>query len=122
MNICEKILAAHSQNEVVEPGDFVECALDLVMVHEQLGGRIIPEFAKLNRDTVWDPSKIVFLLDHWTPPPDIRAAQMHQTANLFAERYNFKWNLGMRRGICHQVLPEMGFTVPWVINCRRGFS
>ena len=37
---------------------------------------------------------------------------MHQRANDFAQKYQFKWILGQRQGICHQVLPEFGFAQP----------
>lgn len=112
MNITEKILASHSSQNQVVPGDIIESSIDLVMVHEQLGGRIAPEFEKLGEKQVWDPRKIFFILDHWTPPPDMRAAKMHQIANKFAQNYKIFWNFGMREGICHQVLPEKGFAIP----------
>ena len=115
--IAEKILRAHSKEDDVAPGDFIECNIDLVMVHEQLGGRIHKEYEKLNLDTVWDPSKIVFILDHWVPAPTISAAQMHQDARAFAEKYHFIHNFGyqLNQGICHQVLPEMGFAKPGML-------
>lgn len=114
MSISDKILAAHAvpPKDEVTPGDFIQTNIDYVMVHEQLGGRIAPEYAKLNMDKIWDPERVVFILDHWVPPPDVKAAQMHQRANNFAQKYNFKWNLGQRQGICHQVLPEFGFAQP----------
>jgi homoaconitate hydratase family protein len=79
------------------------------MVHEQLGSRIAAEFEQLDNKTLMDPSKIVFILDHWVPPPDVRAAKLHQKANYFANKYKIGWNLGQNQGICHQVLPEKGF-------------
>ncbi|MHA1777310.1 MAG: 3-isopropylmalate dehydratase large subunit [Promethearchaeota archaeon] len=114
MSISDKILAAHIKlpQSKVSPGEFIQTTIDYVMVHEQLGGRIAPEYVKLNLDKVWDPEKVVFILDHWVPPPDIRAAKMHQRANDFAQKYQFKWILGQRQGICHQVLPEFGFAQP----------
>ena len=112
MSISDQIFAHHAGKRKVEPGEFIECDIDLVMVHEQLGGRIAPEYAKLQQSKVWDPEKIFYILDHWVPPPDVKAAKMHQIANTFAEEYNFRWNMGQNRGICHQVLPEMGFALP----------
>ncbi|MBY9014407.1 MAG: 3-isopropylmalate dehydratase large subunit [Candidatus Lokiarchaeota archaeon] len=113
--LAEKILKTHSNVDEISPGQFVEADIDLIMVHEQLGGRIHLEYKKLGLDTVWDPNKIFFILDHWVPAPTISAAQMHQDCRKFAEEYGFIHNMGMDKGICHQVLPEMGFARPGML-------
>jgi len=110
--IVEKILADHTSNQTISPGMFIEAKIDLVMVHEQLGGRIHKEYEKLGLNEIWDPDKVFFILDHWVPAPHISAAQMHQDCRKFAEKYKFKHDLGMDKGICHQVLPEYGFARP----------
>ena len=115
MSISNQIFAKHCNKKSLESGEFVECDIDLVMVHEQLGGRISPEFRKLGLNNLWDPSKVFYILDHWVPPPDIKAAKMHQIANKFAKDYNIKWNMGQNQGICHQVLPEKGFSRPGML-------
>ncbi|MFX1426545.1 MAG: aconitase/3-isopropylmalate dehydratase large subunit family protein [Promethearchaeota archaeon] len=113
--IAEKILLNHSNLKEIVPGQFIECEIDLIMVHEQLGGRIHKEYNKLGLDHVWDPNKIFFILDHWVPAPTISAAEMHQDCRKFAEKYKFIHNIGMNKGICHQVLPEMGFARPGML-------
>ncbi|MFX1287765.1 MAG: 3-isopropylmalate dehydratase large subunit [Promethearchaeota archaeon] len=113
--IAEKILKAHSKVREISPGQFIEADIDLIMVHEQLGGRIHLEYKKLGLNTVWDPDKIFFILDHWVPAPTVSAAQMHQDCRNFAEEYGFIHNMGMDKGICHQVLPEMGFARPGML-------
>jgi homoaconitate hydratase family protein len=113
--IAEKILLEHSDLKEISPGQFIDCNIDLLMVHEQLGGRIHKEYEKLGIDYVWDPNKIFFILDHWVPAPTISAAQMHQDCRAFAKKYNFIHNMGMDKGICHQVLPERGFSRPGML-------
>jgi len=113
--IAEKILSDHSSNKSVSPGEFIEADIDLVMVHEQLGGRIHKEYEKLGLDRVWDTEKIFFILDHWVPAPSIEAAKMHQDCRNFAKKYKFKHDLGMDKGICHQVLTELGFAKPGML-------
>ena len=115
--IAEKILLDHSYLKKITPGQFIDCDIDLIMVHEQLGGRIHKEYEKLEIDYVWDPNKIFFILDHWVPAPTISAAQMHQDCRNFAEKYKFIHNFGYQldKGICHQVLPEMGFSRPGML-------
>jgi methanogen homoaconitase large subunit len=106
---------AHSEVQEIYPEQFIDCNIDLIMVHEQLGGRIHKEYDKLGIDYVWDPNKIFFILDHWVPAPTISAAQMHQDCRIFAQKYKFIHNMGMDKGICHQVLPEMGFSRPGML-------
>ncbi len=113
--IAEKILKAHSNVKEISPGQFIEADIDLIMVHEQLGGRIHLEYEKLGIDYVWDPNKIFFILDHWVPAPTINAARMHQDCVKFAKKYNFVHNMGINKGICHQVLPELGFSRPGML-------
>ena len=91
--IAEKILLNHSNLREIVPGQFIECEIDLIMVHEQLGGRIHKEYNKLGLDHVWDPNKIFFILDHWVPAPTISAAEMHQDCRKFAEKYKFVHNI-----------------------------
>jgi homoaconitate hydratase family protein len=113
--IAEKIFQSHCSSGKVEPGQFIEAEIDLIMVHEQLGGRIHKEYEKLGLDKVWDPDKIFFILDHWVPAPSVSAAQMHKDCRKFAEKYRFIHNVGMNKGICHQVLPEMGYSRPGML-------
>ena len=115
--IAEKILKEHSNLKEISPGQFIDCDIDLIMVHEQLGGRIHKEYDKLGIDYVWDPDKVFFILDHWVPPPTISSAQMHQDARKFAEKYKITHNYGYQqdKGICHQVLPELGFARPGML-------
>jgi homoaconitate hydratase family protein len=113
--ICEKILLEHSNVNEVSPGQYIEGNIDTIMVHEQLGGRIYKEYEKLGIDYVWNPNKIFFILDHWVPAPNISAAQMHQDCRKFAKKYKFIHNMGMNEGICHQVLPEKGFSRPGML-------
>ncbi|MBD3255287.1 MAG: homoaconitate hydratase family protein [Candidatus Lokiarchaeota archaeon] len=113
--IAEKILSSHTTQKSISSGQFIECEIDLIMVHEQLGGRINKEYEKLELDHVNDPEKIFFILDHWVPAPTISAAQMHQECRSFAKKYNFIHNMGINEGICHQVLPEMGFARPGML-------
>ena len=113
--IAEKIMMEHSKERNLSPGQFIEANIDLIMVHEQLGGRIHEEYEKLGLNKVWDPNKIFFILDHWVPAPSTSAAKMHQDCRNFAKKYKFIHNMGMNKGICHQVLPEMGYSRPGML-------
>ena len=42
--IAEKILAAHCEQDKVEPGDIINAEVDIIMSHEMLGMRVIDIF------------------------------------------------------------------------------
>ncbi|MBN2156564.1 MAG: 3-isopropylmalate dehydratase large subunit [Candidatus Lokiarchaeota archaeon] len=117
----QKILSTHivkddSTSPVIpEIGEIIEVEIDVIMVHEQLGGRIAPEYEKLGLDYIKHPERVVFILDHWVPSPTIDASNMHIRANEFAKKYKIENILGENKGICHTVLPEQGFIAPGMI-------
>jgi len=74
--------------------------------------RIADIYEELGLDRVWDPERVVALIDHWTPAPNIDAAVVHATCRRFVRKYGIKNWLDMREGICHAVLPEKGFVKP----------
>ncbi|MEM1728744.1 MAG: 3-isopropylmalate dehydratase large subunit [Candidatus Jordarchaeales archaeon] len=69
-------------------------------------------YEELGLDRIWDPEKVVALIDHWTPAPSIDAAVVHAMCRRFVKKYGIKNWLDMREGICHVVLPEKGFVKP----------
>jgi 3-isopropylmalate/(R)-2-methylmalate dehydratase large subunit len=121
MSMTQKILGNHIMEDdahnsrLPEIGEIVEVDVDVIMVHEQLGGRIAPEYKKLDLDYVKHPDRVVFLLDHWVPSPSIQASNMHKRANEFAKKYKFEHILGENKGICHTVLPEQGYIAPGMV-------
>jgi 3-isopropylmalate/(R)-2-methylmalate dehydratase large subunit len=114
MTIAEKILAVHSDRKQVSPGEIVNATVDRVMVHEMLGtpGGVAEVFEKLGLPRVWDPDKIVALLDHWVPAPTVDMAEVHKVCRSFVKKYGIVHWYDMRAGICHQVMPEKGHVCP----------
>jgi 3-isopropylmalate/(R)-2-methylmalate dehydratase large subunit len=114
MTIAEKILATHSGVKEVSPGEIVNASIDLAFVHEMLGmpGGTAELYQKTGLKKVWDPNKIVTLLDHWTPPSTVDAAETHKTCRKFVKEYGIKNWYDMKEGICHQILPEKGHVLP----------
>src|SRR5207247_3843128 len=66
LTMSEKILAKASGNESVRPGQIVDGSVDLLYMHEMLAMALIP-FGEIGTAKVWDPTKIVVTLDHWSP-------------------------------------------------------
>lgn len=112
MTIAEKILSAHSDNKDASAGDIVEASVDLLMVHEVLGSRIIPILDEMGFEKVWDPTKILVVNDHWAPASDINSAEIHRRNRSFVKEQGIKHFCDVDCGISHQILPEMGLVAP----------
>ncbi len=117
--IVEKIFASHvvtrnSEGKNVTPtsGEIVECNVDLLMMHEMLGDQIARVVREVGLEKVWDPSKIVTILDHWVPASSEKVAVIHQEYRRFVKQYGIKNDLGMTAGVCHVAVPESGFVKP----------
>jgi len=110
--IAEKILASHSGNPKVEPGQIVDAYVDIIMVHEMLGMRVVDIFNNIGIEEIVNPNRIVALLDHWVPPNTIDSAIVHKISREFVKKHKIKNWLGTDKGICHQIMPENGFIWP----------
>ena len=110
--LAEKILASHAISGKAVAGEIIEAEIDLIMVHEVLGSRIIPILAKMDFDKVWDPNRVLVVNDHWVPAPDIKSAQIHQRNREFVKNQKITHFCDIDCGICHQILPELGLVKP----------
>lgn len=82
--IVEKILAAHTDREVVRPGEFVAAGVDLVLPNDITGPPTIAQFRRIGATTVFDPDRVVLIADHFTPPKDVHAAALIYALRGFA--------------------------------------
>lgn len=113
MTISQKILAAHAGKDYVEPGELINCKLDIVLGNDVTTPVAIPEFEKLERKEVFDPERVVLVPDHFTPNKDIKSAEQCKVVREFAKRYGVKnyFEIG-QMGIEHCLLPEQGLVLP----------
>lgn len=109
--MAEKILARASGSASVQPGEFVVAKIDLAMTHEALRG-VYPVAKEAGVKKIWDPERVVNLMDHWVPPPTIQAAENQRLIRRGIKELGIRYAYGENAGICHQVLPEKGFVVP----------
>jgi 3-isopropylmalate/(R)-2-methylmalate dehydratase large subunit len=113
MTMTEKILAAHAGKDRVEPGEIIEAKLDLVLANDITAPLSLEEFAKVGASTVFDPERVVFVLDHFTPNKDILSAENCKTIREFSKRHGItNFFEGGTCGIEHALLPEQGLVVP----------
>lgn len=112
--VAQKILARASFKEAVKPGEYVTAHLDLAMVHDGFA-KVYEILSKGGVERLWDPDKVVCLLDHSNPSPTIRDAEIYKQVREAVKKYNIKTFYGQRVGVCHQVLVEKGHIVPGML-------
>ncbi len=113
MTITEKILAAHAGLDEVEPGQLINCRLDIVLANDVTAPIAIKEFGKIGVDKVWDPTKIALVPDHYTPNKDIKSAEQAKMVRDFAHAQGIThyYEIGCM-GVEHALLPEQGVVGP----------
>lgn len=109
MTMTQKILAAHSNNEYVHSGQFIQADLDMVLGNDITAPVAIEEFNKMGKCGVFDKKKIALVPDHFTPNKDIKSAEQCITMRNFAYEKEIEnyFEIG-EMGIEHALLPEKG--------------
>lgn len=104
MNSIEKILASHSDQREVKPGDVVVVDVDVAVYFDWMR----PDVARIA-----DPDKLVLLHDHQVPAPTVQAANQAKQMREFVERFGIKnyFPVGTH-GISHVLVAEHGFALP----------
>jgi len=113
MTITEKILAVHSGKKRVEPGELINCKVDIVLGNDITAPVAIKEFEKIGVRDVFDKDKVVLIPDHFTPNKDIKSAEQAKMMREFARKHGLTnyFEVG-RMGIEHCLLPEQGIVLP----------
>lgn len=108
--IAEKILSARS-GVAAHAGDVVVCDVDLVIGTDASTPMTIGYFEAMGGRRIFDPSRVVFALDHYAPPSTPRTAGFHDQVRAFARRHGATL-LEVGEGISHQVVAEQGRVLP----------
>ena len=116
MTLVEKILAKKAGKKFVKPDEIVEVSVDRAMIHDALGAHTIAKFRELGVEKVWDPAKIIVVLDHYVPNKDIDTAKKCLNIKKFVVEQGIEnyYEVG-KGGIAHQVLVEKGHVMPGTI-------
>ncbi len=110
MTITEKIIAAHSGEKNVIPGQILTVNVDKVFTHDIFFTGVHNAFKEKNCN-VWDPDKIIIVVDHELPASSIFSGDIYQSMVKFVQEQNIK-NLYYGEGVCHQIIPEQGHVRP----------
>ncbi|HHV79136.1 MAG TPA: 3-isopropylmalate dehydratase large subunit, partial [Firmicutes bacterium] len=73
--IAEKILAVHAGKESVQAGEIVEVVPDVLLANDVTAPPAIEEMKKMGATLPFDPTRVVFVMDHFTPNRDGRTAR-----------------------------------------------
>ncbi|HYE08661.1 MAG TPA: aconitase family protein, partial [Patescibacteria group bacterium] len=108
--IVEKIISNHCSCQA-KAGSTVTAGIDIAMATDGSGPLTIDIFNKMGKDKVWDPEKVIMVIDHYVPCPNDKVSKLHDMMRGFCDSGNGKlFDLG--EGICHQLLPEKGYIKP----------
>ena len=115
MTLAEKILARASGRATVTPDQVVVARVDLALSHEN-ADLVRKSFQEIGVARVWDPGKIVIILDHRVPAESEKTATTHKAIREFVRQQGIRhfYDVG-RGGICHQVLAENGHVQPGMV-------
>ena len=108
--IAEKILSAHA-GKAVYADEIVMADVDVVMVTDGSGPLTIDFYERMLGEAVFDPERVLLVLDHYVPCPNDKVSRLHDRMRNFARAgRGVVFELG--EGICHQILPERGYILP----------
>lgn len=111
MTLTEKIIARAAGRSHVAPDDEVWANVDLAAMHDSSGPRrIAPTLERLG-GRLWDLSRIVLAIDHFTPAANLRHAEILTTTRDWARKTGLP-HFFDSVGVLHNLLLEQGLAKP----------
>jgi 3-isopropylmalate/(R)-2-methylmalate dehydratase large subunit len=108
--ISEKILSAKAGRDV-RAGEIVIAAVDRVIGTDASTPMAIDYFEQMDGERLWDSTRVMFALDHYSPPTIPKTLEFHARMRGFAERYGAEL-LEVGEGISFQRAAELGRVLP----------
>jgi 3-isopropylmalate/(R)-2-methylmalate dehydratase large subunit len=108
--ISEKILSAKAGREV-HAGEIAICNVDHVLGTDASSPMAIDYFEKMGGTRLFDPSRVLFAFDHYSPPASPRTAAFHDRVRSFARTHGADL-CEVGEGISFQLLAERGGALP----------
>ncbi|MCP4139113.1 MAG: 3-isopropylmalate dehydratase large subunit [Chloroflexi bacterium] len=108
--ISERIISKHA-NQAVSAGDIAIVDVDAVMATDATAPFAIKAFKEMGGEKVWNKEKVFLVIDHASPAPNERVANLHKLMRNFAKEQGIKlYDVGA--GICHQLMVENAHVRP----------
>jgi 3-isopropylmalate/(R)-2-methylmalate dehydratase large subunit len=114
LTLAEKVLARKAGRKTVAPGEIVTVEPDVVMSHDNAAA-IAKSLASMGVERVWDPSRIVIVLDHAVPAPSPEHAENHRRIREFVREQGIEHFYDIGHGVCHVVMCERGHARPGLL-------
>jgi len=96
----------------LQEGEIIFTEPDYILTHDN-SAAIIKKLDQVKKDIkVKYPDRIVIVLDHVIPAANAKTANNHKEIREFVKEQGIKHFYDIGRGICHQVLPEVGLAKP----------
>lgn len=107
----EKVLAENAGLDSAKAGEIVDARPDFVLSHDNTAD-ISRKFLSIGTDKVWDPNRIVIVLDHCVPAATEKYALNHKVIRDFVQQQDITNFYDINSGVCHQVMVEKGHALP----------
>lgn len=108
----EKLLASKVNKNEVTPGEIINASPDMLMCSMSTFAIAINQFRRIGVEKVWDPDRLVVILDHFVPAESIQTANNHKIIREFVKEQGIKNFYDIKAGVCHQVMVEKGHALP----------
>ncbi|HXL02562.1 MAG TPA: 3-isopropylmalate dehydratase large subunit [Candidatus Atribacteria bacterium] len=108
--MAEKIL----ENKVgfpVKAGDLVIARVDRAMGQDGTSPLAIQSFEEMKGEKVFDPEKIILVLDHNAPSPLESVSRLHDLMRNFSRKFGVQL-MEIGEGVCHELMVSRGLVVP----------
>ena len=115
-----KLIARAAGQASVRVGEIVTCRVDLAMFHDSSGPRRLKPMLEELGASIWDPAKVVLVMDHYVPARDDAARRIVRIARDWAQAQRLP-HVYDSQGICHVVVPQHGHIRPGMF-CVGGDS
>jgi len=99
----------------VRPGDVVTVRCDVVMANDVSGPVAFRAMEKMGATTVFDPSRVVMVADHFVPAKDAKSAELQARLKDWSQAHGVAYYGQGRGGIEHTLLCEEGWIVPGAV-------
>ena len=110
LTVSEKIISRHTGHEA-HAGEIVIADVDGAMATDATAPLAIKAFEQMGGTKIWSPDDVAFIIDHASPAPNERVANLHNLMRAFhQEMGGHFYDTG--KGICHQLMVENGHVRP----------
>lgn len=103
--LAETLISSHCLKGEVEPGGLVVAEVDWAIAQDGTGPLAVEQIEYVGFDSVFNPDRVIFFLDHSSPSPRRELSNSHNILRDFSQKTGALVS-EIGEGICHQRLIE----------------